>query len=309
MPIYKLDKNQLLPIKEQKIDLEKNLQKITEDNLETIFGLKFVSSEFDKFNNKFRMDTLAFNEETKSFVIIEFKRDRSFSVVDQGFAYLSQMLNNKAEFILEYNEKMKDDLNRDDVDWSQSKVIFIANSFTNYQQNAINFRDLPIELWEAKKYDNQTILYNPIKPIDSTESIKTISKNKTIEKVSREIVKHDLNFHREKGTEQSIELFDELRNKLFALDNRIEENPNPTDYVGYKIDNSNICSVHIYKSKLKVDLLRAEKKDLNDPENKVYDIDWKRYNWSKLCGIEINEMQDVDYTIFLIKQIFNKFFK
>ena len=66
----------------------------------------------------FRIDTLAFDTETKSFVRIEYKRDRSFSVVDQGFAYLSLMLNNKADFILEYNERMKDNLKREDVDWS-----------------------------------------------------------------------------------------------------------------------------------------------------------------------------------------------
>lgn len=36
------------------------------------------------------------------------------------------LLNNKAEFILEYNEKMDENLRKDDVDWSQSKIIFVA---------------------------------------------------------------------------------------------------------------------------------------------------------------------------------------
>jgi hypothetical protein len=58
------------------------------------------------------------------------------------------MLNNKADFILEYNENCKDTLKRDDIDWSQSKVIFVSPSFTTYQKEAINFKDLPIELWK-----------------------------------------------------------------------------------------------------------------------------------------------------------------
>ena len=63
-----------------------------------------MKSEFTLHN--FRIDTLAFDEESKSFVIIEYKKDKSFSVVDQGYAYLSLMLNNKADFILEYNESL-----------------------------------------------------------------------------------------------------------------------------------------------------------------------------------------------------------
>ena len=105
-------------------------------------------------------------------MIIEYKRDRSFSVIDQGFAYLALMLNNKADFILEYNEKTKGNLRREDVDWSQSRVLFLAQSFTTYQQNAINFRDLPIELWEVRVFDNATVLYNQLLSLEAKESIK-----------------------------------------------------------------------------------------------------------------------------------------
>ena len=78
------------------------MQELTEKNLETVFGLEFVATEYQV--QKLFIDTLAFDRETKTFVIIEYKRDRSFSVVDQGFSYLSLMLNNKADFILAYNE-------------------------------------------------------------------------------------------------------------------------------------------------------------------------------------------------------------
>jgi hypothetical protein len=58
------------------------------------------------------------DNENKSFVIIEYKIDQSFSVIDQGYAYLGLLLNNKAEFILEYNERKSLSLKRGDVDWS-----------------------------------------------------------------------------------------------------------------------------------------------------------------------------------------------
>jgi len=307
MSIFKIKDGGIMPIKEEKIDLEKDLQKITEDNLGEIFGLKFVSTEFSV--DSFCLDTLAFDEETKSFVIIEYKKDRSFSVIDQGFAYLSLMLHKKSDFILEYNEKVQGNLKRDDVNWQQSRVLFLASSFTDYQQHAINFKDLPIELWEVKKFDNNTILFNQLKALNAKESINKISGSKEVEKVSKEIKKYTIDDHFKDGWDKSRERFDILRQNILDIDSRIVENPNPKDYIGYKIGNNNVVAVHIYKSKLQVDLGRVEKKDLKDPINKVKDVRWREYKWPKLCIVNINSVGDLDYAVFLIKQVYNKFYK
>lgn len=55
----------------------------------------------------FRIDTLAFDEEIKAFVVVEYKKDENFSVIDQGYTYLSLVLNNKAECVLAYQEDRK----------------------------------------------------------------------------------------------------------------------------------------------------------------------------------------------------------
>jgi len=131
---------------------------------------------------------LAFDNDSKSFVIIEYKRDKNFSVIDQGYAYLSLVLNNKADFILEYNENTNMSIKKDDVDWSQSRVIFISPSFSKYQQQAINFRDLPIELWEITRYQNDLIQYSRLKSPEISESINKISKSSEIvDKVTKEV--------------------------------------------------------------------------------------------------------------------------
>jgi len=307
MPIFKIEKSKLKPINEKKIDLEKDIQKITEENIETIFDLKFVSSEFA--HNGFRIDTIAFDEEAKSFVLIEYKRDRSFSVVDQGFAYLSLMVNNKSDFILEFNEKTNKNLKREDVDWSQSRVMFLANSFTNYQQNAINFKDLPIELWEIKMFDNDTIYYNQVKASsNSQESINKLAKNKEIANVSREVKKYSIEDHFNKDWTHTRDLFEGIREKILAIDGRIEEVAKKY-YIGYKIGFYNLCSIHVYKSKLTVHLVRVEKKDLKDPDNKIEAIPWEQRGWGKLCGYTISKPEDIDYAIFLIKQVYEKFYK
>jgi predicted transport protein len=306
MPIFKIEDKKLISIKEVIIDLEKDLQKLTENNIEAVLGYKFISSEFSL--HAFRIDTLAFDEETKSFVIIEYKKDRSFSVIDQGFSYLSLMLNNKADFILEYNEKTNRNFKKDDIDWTQSRVLFLANSFTSYQQNAISFRDLPIELWEIKKYDNNTILYNQLKTAESNESIKTISKNKNIEQVSREVKKYTLADHLKEGWEESGNLYELISEKILALDSRLEEKFN-TSYIGFKIKTRLLCAVHIQKTKLRLDIVGVDKEDLKDPDDKVIKVKWEENNWGKQCSYLIANGNDIDYAMFLIKQVYEKLHK
>jgi len=161
MPIFGVSGKTLSPVKLISFPSEKAIQNITERNLDAIFGLKFVCSEFSVGN--FRLDTIGFDEEAESFVIIEYKKDQNFSIIDQGYAYLSLMLNNKADFVLAYNENTKLSSRKEDFDWSQSKVIFVSPSFTPYQIEAVNFKDLPIELWEVHLYSNDTIAYNKIR--------------------------------------------------------------------------------------------------------------------------------------------------
>ena len=117
MALFSIKNDRLERVKEVSFKSErKDIQNTTESSLKEVFGFEFVKSELELGN--LRIDTLAFDTENKSFVIIEYKIDQSFSVIDQGYAYLALLLNNKAEFILEYNECKSQSLKRDDVDWS-----------------------------------------------------------------------------------------------------------------------------------------------------------------------------------------------
>ncbi|MCF7906600.1 DUF5655 domain-containing protein [Patescibacteria group bacterium] len=204
---------------------------------------------------------------------------------------------------------MNKNLNRkEDIDWSQSRVIFVANSYTRYQKEAINFKDLPIELWEFNKYEDNLISYNPIISRNPVESIKSITKNSgEIQKVSSEIKKYKVEDLFKEDWKESKELFEELREKVLNLDNRIEESPTK-NYVGYKIQKNLLVATHIQKGGLKLELIRVDVEDLKDPENKVKKIDYKKLKFGKMCKYSIFSSEDIDYALFLIKQIYNKFY-
>ncbi len=303
MPIFNIENSKLIPVKEKSIDLERDIQKITEQNLQMVFNLQFVSTEFQ--HNGFRIDTIAFDKENNSFIIIEYKRDRSFSVIDQGYAYLSLMLNNKADFILEYNEKTQGNLKRDDVDWSQSKVLFLAQSFTSYQQNAINFRDLPIELWEVKIFDNSTILYNQLISPDSKESIKTVSKNKTIESVSKEIKVYSVDDHLNNGSEESKKLFLALREKILTLGSDVKEEPLKY-YIAYKTI-TNFVDIEVQRQGLKI-WLNIRSGLMHDIKNLAEDMTKpaRGHRGNGDYEVKLSNMNDVSYVFSLIEQSYKQ---
>jgi len=301
MLLFRIEKSKFIKTKENSINLEKDIQILTEQNLNEIFGLEIITSEFILEN--FRIDTLAFDAQTQSFVVIEYKRDQSFSIVDQGVSYLNTIFRNKAELILEYNERKKKNLNRDSVDWNQIRVIFIAQRFTSHQQNVVGFRDFPIELWEVKRFENNLILFNQIKPPETKESIGTIAKGKLIKDIAKEIKEYSLDDHYKKASSKTKEILEILREKIIELDINIKERP-VKNYIGYKLNWYNFVSVFVYKDRLKV-YVRKEKIDNDDKKQFTKVPDSYKWGTTPLWWIGINNTNDLNYLIKVIKESYN----
>lgn len=69
--------NKLKSIERSPFQKEIEIQNLVEKNVETLFGIELVSSEFKI--GEFRIDTLCFDKETNSFVIIEYKNEGNSS--------------------------------------------------------------------------------------------------------------------------------------------------------------------------------------------------------------------------------------
>lgn len=293
--------DKLEEIKEIPFKKEIELHKLCESNLENIFGLKFVRREF-AFNN-FRLDTLAFDESSKAFVIIEYKNTSSFSVIDQGYAYLSLLLNNKAEFILEYNENCNTTLKRDDVDWSQSRVIFVSPAFNNYQKESINFKDLPFELWEVKKFSNNTVYFNSIKPSKTSESIKTITKsNEQADIVNKEVKVYTEEDHFSNSSEEIIDLYNKIREFILSLNDSITIKAKKLE-IGFLHNNKIMVDIHLQKRALKL-WLNTKIGTIDDSRNISKDMSNTGHWGNGDYEIQITDDEELEYIFSLIKQVY-----
>lgn len=290
-------------VKDIGFKLEKNMQEITESHLKEFLWLEFISTEFSL--NNLRIDTLAFDPEASSFVVIEYKRGSSYSVVDQGFSYLSLLLNNKADFILEYNEKSWKQLRKNDIDWSAVRVIFIADSFTRYQKDAINFKDLPIELWEMKNFTGDIVVLNPIRATNIVESVTTITNlSPEIKDVQKEVRSYTVDDLIKPGWQGIREIFEEIQKFMQELDPDLQEKINKY-YVGYKKKFQNLIGINFYKSYVNITFPTLQKSDFNDFENKI--VNEPTWHWGVRCDLRITSKEDLPYAFLVIQQAYQKY--
>ena len=312
MDLYNIKGKSLEQIKRTPFKLEREIQSLVESNVNELFDLEFVSTEFTI--GDFRIDSLCYDNENNCFVIIEYKKGNSYSVVDQGYSYLSVMLNNKAEFILEYNEAKNKQLKRDDVDWSQSRVVFISQSFNNYQKNSVNFKDIPFELWEIKRYSNNTISLVQHNS-DSKESINKVSvgKNKVIENVSKQVkvLSDEDTINGKKVSNNTKELYYHLKERFLEWE---DVNANSkTHYVSFKRGKKAFIYLNFRKEYIRVEILSFLKTTWNDskptePKNKFILDDPKKMfeiwenDYKALYSYDIKDDKDLDYFLLMVKQ-------
>lgn len=304
MALFKTTPSTLNIIKETPFKLEKEIQRLFETNLNQIMGLEMVKSEFT-IKNK-RIDTLGFDPQTKSFVIIEYKRDRNSSVVDQGFTYLNLMLQNKADFILEYNEGLKKNMKRDDVDWSQTRVAFVSQGFTENQREATNFRDIAIELWEIKRFEGGIVSINQIKKSSSAESIKAITdKNKELQEIGKEIKVYTEDDHLQGKPDETIELYEKFKVAILELSPDIEIKPQKW-YIAFKKNGTNVSDIEIQKNTVKISV-NLKVGQLDDPKKLMRDVSvLKGHLLNGDYELKVENDKDLEYIVyFLIKQVIN----
>ena len=127
------------------VKLEKKLQAMIERHIEIFLHVRFVASEYSTGKTHAgRIDTLALDENFCP-TIIEYKRNSSTNVINQGLFYLDWLMDHKAEFEqLVQKQFGQDDAER--LDWSAPRLLCIAENFTRYDIHAIQQINRNIEL-------------------------------------------------------------------------------------------------------------------------------------------------------------------
>ena len=155
MDLLRLESNKLSPVPRAAAKLERDIQRLLEANLETVFRVSFLASEYSTGERQAgRIDSLGIDE-NQTPVIIEYKLSSSANVITQALYYLDWLVDHKADFELLVRRRLDREV---EVDWTAPRVLCVANSFAPYDTYAVAQMGRAIQLIEYKLFADGLLL-------------------------------------------------------------------------------------------------------------------------------------------------------
>ena len=290
MAIFKINHQKVQKLRIQKFKSEKQLQQIFEDNLQEIFGIRFLASEYTTTHGG-RIDTLGLDEDGSP-TIIEYKGGKKDDVINQGLFYLDWLVDHKGDFEMLVQKKLGKNAK---INWDTPRLILIARSYNKYDKYAVNRISENIELKRYILYDNDILFvedaFLPDKKV-------TVKKSVTAKR-SKAYTEFTIEDHLKGKSDKIKELFKDLREKILQIDEKIEERVLKL-YVAYRLE-KNFTEVEIQVRNLKI-YLDISKGEVNDPENKLVDLSGIGHWGTGSLMVRIEKSEDVEYVLDIIKQ-------
>lgn len=291
MPIFQENNKELKKLKSFAIDKEKHLQELIERNLMEVLEMHFLESEYvTTFGG--RIDTLAVDINGAP-VIIEYKRNKNDNVINQSLSYLKWLHAQKVEFFeMLVLKKLGPDLaHKLKIDWQNTRVICIAESYSKFDIDTVEIIPIRIELFKYRYYENGIFSLEPLNASEQKPPSKSTQENPANVPIDMTVDQH-----LQKPTDRIKEIFLELRSRIFEIDENIKEKATLT-YISYRVTKS-FAEVHLGKNHIKIFLRPRE---YNDPKNMVERIP-DGYNWTLNQRVYIKEIEDLDYVFSLLEQ-------
>ena len=288
MGIFKIQNQKVQKLKIKKFNNEKQLQQIFENNLEEIFGIRFLASEYTTTHGG-RIDTLGIDEDGSP-VIIEYKENEKDNIINQGLFYLDWLVDHKGDFELLVQKKLGQNVK---VNWDAPRIILVAQSYNEYDKYAVNRISENIELKKYILYDGDILFIENVVLPNKKETGKKIKKTDITYK------EYSVEDHLNGKSDKIKELFMELREKILKLDDRIKEKVLKL-YVAYELDR-NFAEVVIQSNGLLV-YVDISKDEVEDPKNKLVDVSEKGHWATGDVRLRIENHEDIEYAMNIIKQ-------
>lgn len=295
--LFQISGEKLKAVKAKPFTLEKDLQRLVEENLGELFGLKFLATEFPI--DRFRFDTVAYDGENDAFIIIEYKRGRNESLVDQGYAYLNTVLDRKAELVLLYNEVTGAAKLMKDFDWAATRVYFVSPAFTDYQKRATGYQKMPFRLFEVSRYANGAVTVEEINERKLADDPAALSQNREAKTVSRQVVVYTEEDHLTRTGDALRELYGLFKERIAALGDVQAEAKKV--YVAFKRGKNNVCDVEVFRGALKITINMREG-TLEDPRGAARLVKGIGHHGNGDYVFSLSREEDLDYLMTLLRQ-------
>ncbi len=299
MALFKINEdNNIKKLEIKQFNNERELQRICENNLEELFQVRFIDTEF-KFGDEYsgRLDTIGIDYEGNP-VIIEYKLDKNSAVLSQALFYMDWLVNHRGDFEVVAKNKLGNNIK---IKWDNPKMILVAQDFNKYDKYAVNQINYDIYLYKYIAYKTGELYLENINAQENKKYYIPTNNNQNIDNKNKYIRKeYDYNYHLTKGNSDIQSLLNELNEKILNLSDQIEVRYLQI-YIAYRTTR-NFAEVHINKNCIIVYVVEANYKD---PENKLEKVP-ESYQWVASKRIHIYNKNDLEYAMNIIQKSYEE---
>jgi len=308
MAIFEIEKGKAKRVRLSEFEIEKDLQKLVENNLETFFNCRFVATEFSTGNiHSGRIDTLAISEDNNP-VIIEYKKSASSDLINQSLYYLHWIKDHKGDFQIAVNKALGKDIA---IDWSDIRVICIAPEYKKYDLHAVQVMGANIELWQYKIYENNILnideVYKRTSSANHHEEEIYTGKNPVMVEAGKKAAEtrrtgnYKIDDHINNLSHDVIEIFNEARDYIVSLDSSIEEIPKK-HYIAYKTSQNFVC-LQTYRKKIVLHL-KLDASEIKPMPLQARDVKGIGHFGTGDFELTIKSIKDFEDTKYLINEAY-----
>lgn len=291
MPLFSKKEDVLTLVNARQAESEKSVQHLIEQNLKAVLDMHLLASEYRTQGG--RIDTLAVDSQGAP-TIIEYKRKRDDNVINQSLSYLKWLTGQRPEFfeLLMQKQLPEEVMKNIRLDWQHPRVICIAESFSKFDIDTVEMVPLRIELLKYRLYEGGLLSLDPVhgeKPCNTRNTVSPGAGDPDLAVI--EAMKEQ-----SQATHLIRTLFDELREKILALDQYIVEKAGKRS-IAYRLS-KNFAEVLIRKDRLVISLRPII---YNDPKGMVKEIA-EGYTVTMNRRITLTSPGDLDYVCGIIEQ-------
>ncbi len=294
MPLFKINDQQTQKLSRKDFSNEKELQHFVENNLEDLFGVRFLASEYST-NHGGRIDTLGLDENNAP-VIIEYKWGENSAIINQGLFYLDWLVEHIADIQLLVQKKLGQDV---EVDTGSPRLILVAASYSKFDEYAINRMAENIEMWSYNQYQD---LFE-LKLVASTQA-KHKENGQKVTKVNYDT--YSVEDQLAGKSEKVKEMFKELQERILAFDaeGAIEELARKM-YVAYRT-NKNFVYLNFRSDRILLDVALTVEEVTSADKSRIRDMRGVGHHGAGFTRYELSSFDQMDEATALVKESYEQ---
>ena len=300
MPTYVLKNDTAAKLNTVEFKSEKELQTLIEKNLDVLFGLRLIATEYWTGGSEGGyIDTIALDE-GNSPVVIEYKWGENENVINQGLYYIDRLLEHRGDFETKVRSVFKEDIK---INWSQPRLILVAKSYNRYDQHAVKRIGGNIELVRYTKLDQGLL------NLESVYGGGLSAKKPYIKKDDRQDVDSDEDPLAKRLTwvgktnPDRLKLYTSLRESILALDENISEKRYKNGSQ-FRYENKSFTAVSPWKAYARVYV--TIKGQVNDPAGLVRSNKGKGKMFASTHDFQISNANQLPAAMEIIKQAYKE---